>query len=52
MKLSRAVLMDVGTVREVLVSYSHVQVVATEDGNADVKSHLIDFHRLTDRVNV
>ena len=44
--------MDVSAVREVLVCYGNMQVVASEHCYSDVQSHLIDLDRLTDTVDV
>jgi len=44
--------MDIGTVRQVFMCNGHIQVVTTEDGNADVESRLVDFDGLADTVNV
>lgn len=44
--------MDVGTVCKVFVCNGHMEIVATEDGNSDVKCHLVNLDSLADTVNV
>jgi len=52
MKLSWAVLVDVGTVCKVFMCNRHMQIVTTKDSNSDVKCHLVHFDSLADTVNV
>jgi len=44
--------MYVGAVCKVLMCYRDIEVVSTEDCEPNVQRHLIDFHSLTDAVNV
>jgi len=44
--------MDVGTVCKVFMCNGHMQIVATEDSDSDVKCHLVDLDSLADGVNV